>query len=159
MIDCDTCIIKDFYGVIDRTFDIQFTTMASGRQINRAGIPIKEIACFTVFNNIPKSILFVGDWIAKIDELSKKVVPPYETPAMNMTIAENCHGLSFGYLQEHEICADMAICPDTRILHLKSNGGTGADPVQNFFGRAGIVNYRDYIDREELDRWSASYGK
>jgi hypothetical protein len=165
MIDCDVFVVRDFHDVVDYKFDIQFTTMKSGRQINAAGIPIKEIACFTVFNNIPMSVLFVRDWIAKIDELSKTVIPPYETPAMNMIIAENRHQLLFGYLNESEVCADMCYYPDTRIVHLKSNGGTKNTPEKNFYKRIQTFksicpkNIYECIDLIDMEKWSNSYGK
>jgi len=168
MIDADTYILKDFYTVINPSYDIQFTTMVAGEQLNAAGIPIKEIASFVVFNNILKSISFLELWIDKIRHLeATNIRPPFETPALNIVIRENKLGLNFGYLKESIVCSDLIIYPESLVLHLKSVGSSNDNPILNFYKRLKYVQYRnsnltprlilDQINKDKLKQWEKLY--
>jgi hypothetical protein len=142
MLDCDTYVMDDFSNVINKTYDLQITKMASGSHISKSGVEISHIACFIVFNNIKKSIEFVDEWIDNIEMLlEQKRGRPHETPAMNLVLQNNKGYYNIESLDENIVCSDLSIYDSTKIIHFKSNGPSSNSPEDNFFRR--VMSVKD----------------
>lgn len=162
MIDSDVCILKDLEPIIDKSYDIQVTTMSTGGHTREDGIRISEIASFIIFNNIPKCKRFVQKWINQMEEfVENKIAFPHETPALNLILRNNSESLQIGYLDELKVCADLEITQNTHSVHFKSNGSTNDNPVSNFEKRIMSVQNKTkndldldvYLNEEIYDEW------
>lgn len=166
LIDSDTMIIQDFYEIINKDFDLQITQMSSKPHLSASGIIISHIASFMIFNNIPKSKLFIEKWIKNIELLDiQNKKRPHETPAMNMTLCDE-QIVSFckiESLNEKIVCSDSLVGPETKVLHYKSVSGDSNSRLQNFENRLSAVkyfeenmekiNYRNFLKFREYSEW------
>lgn len=146
LIDSDVCVLEDLYDVINKEYDIQVTSMTKGSHISGSGVEIFQIACFLIFNNIEKAKNFVNEWIEEMEKLNKEGRnKPHETPAMNLLLRkyENTNDIKIDYLDEKVVCADLALYPESKAVHFKSNGSNHFTPYINFSTRLKSVEFYD----------------
>ena len=166
LIDSDVCVLKDLSEYIDTQYDMQFTRMSTGGHTRADGIFIRDIASFLIINNQDAGKRFLKQWIQRMEDFAQDGTPyPHETPAMNMTIADNAMKMKLGFLEEIEVCADSEVQDDTASVHFKSNGSTKDDPITNFEKRVMSVNnqtlndldFGQYLDEKTYYEWKLSY--
>ena len=166
LIDSDVCVLKDLSEYIDTQYDMQFTSMSTGGHTRADGIFIRDIASFLIINNQDAGKRFLKQWIQRMEDFAQDGTPyPHETPAMNMTIADNAMKMKLGFLEEIEVCADSEVQDDTASVHFKSNGSTKDDPITNFEKRVMSVNNQtltelecgQYLDEKTYYEWKLSY--
>jgi hypothetical protein len=75
--------------------------------------------------------------------------------------------IKIDYLDEKVVCADLAIYPESKIVHFKSNGSNHFTPYVNFFTRLKSVevhdesklnfNFKNYLHQEAFFEWCKEY--
>lgn len=149
MIDSDVCLLNDIETLIDKNCDIQITKRPE--ILNAAGILLKEIASFMIFNNMNESKKFVHLWIEKMKLLSEEnVILPHETPALNLLVKEKTLNLKIGHFEEKKVCSPNKIYKDTYSIHFKSNGKTSDSRIFNFESRLNNKNI-DNLSGVDID--------
>jgi lipopolysaccharide biosynthesis glycosyltransferase len=170
LIDSDVCVLEDLHSIIDTEYDVQVTSMAKGSHISGSGVEIFQIACFLIFNNIEKAKKFVDGWIEEMDKLHQEGRnKPHETPAMNLLLRkyEKTNDIKINYLNEKIVCADLALYPESKAVHFKSNGSNYFTPYVNFSTRLKSVefydvsrsnlNFKNYLQQEPFFEWCKEY--
>jgi len=140
LVDSDVCFVQDPIIAVNVEYDIQATVMSDGGHTRRDGITIREIACFTCFNNLALTKDFVKQWSANIKLLEDHSIDaPHETPAFNFAIKDFRDRAKIGKLDENQVCADLKQFENTLSVHFKSNGGTLLSARENFITRVAAV--------------------
>lgn len=163
LIDNDTFVKRDLSLLIDKDFDIQLTNMLFPHKRKYDDIYLKSIASLCIFNSI-SSIKFVEVWINIIKELNTKLNPPYETPALNMTIGAMKDYFKLKFMDEILVCADRIIIPETHVVHFKSNGRSKKNAVENFESRISNlltfvdpINFLEYLNYDLYLDWKKTF--
>jgi hypothetical protein len=147
-----------------KNYDLILTKMTDYQQIHgrKDGIRLDFIGSLNVYLNIEKSRDFVVLWKDKMKQLAAVTQPPYETPALNLLLQDNTirRHYSIAAIDDTIICADQQyVGGRTKVLHLKSDGPSRVNPIQNYAQRCAKKDWPpllfapNYLNQDIYEAW------